>query len=61
MTKIEKELHRSQIRYQECKSRVEESEVKIKELNENFVKKTNEAEKLKEELKKAEIAMASGQ
>lgn len=61
MIKIEKELERSNIRYRECTKKVSESEQKIRELNENFVKKTNEAEVLKEELKKAETAQASGQ
>lgn len=61
LTKIEKELQISRVRYQECTLKVAESEQKIRELNDNFVKKTNEAEILKEELKKAQLAQTSGQ
>ena len=58
---IEKELSVSKKRLNECVEKVETSEARIKELNEDFVKKTNEAEVLKEELRKAENAMSSGQ
>jgi phage-related tail protein len=33
LTKIEKELERSKVRYQECARKVSESEQKIRELN----------------------------
>jgi hypothetical protein len=53
LNKIEKELSTSKVRLTECIQKEKDCSERVKDLNENFVKKTNEAQVLQEELQKA--------
>lgn len=60
LNKIEKELSISKKRKNECAAIIAEADIKQAQLNEDFVRRKNEAEMLKGELVKVKNAMESG-